>query len=156
MHHPVGRCQSKSAGASAGATLAARHDQSVPLLQNVAPEIIRFAVMMYVRFPLSLRIVENRRFERGINISHETVRFWWNRFGPLFAAKIRKRRVDHRRYSNWRRHLDEVFVRVNGEPHYFWRAVDNAGEVLEVLVAKRRDRTTLAACRDAASRCPPW
>jgi putative transposase len=68
------------------------------------------------------------------------VRFWWNRFGPLFAAEIRKRRVDHRSYSNWRWHLDEVFVRINGETHYLWRAVDHEGEVLEVFATKRRDR----------------
>ncbi len=81
---------------------------------NSSPEIIRLAVMMYVRFPLSLRQVEDLLFERGIDICHETVRFWWNRFGPLFAAEIRKRRVHHHSYSNWRWHLDEVFVRING------------------------------------------
>ena len=107
---------------------------------KTSPEIIRLAVMLYVRYPLSLRQVEDLLFERGIDISHETVRFWWNRFGPLFAAEIRKRRVDHRCYSNWRWHLDEVFVRINGETHYLWRAVDHEGEVLEVFVTKRRDR----------------
>ena len=60
---------------------------------NSLPEIIRLAVMMYVRFPLSLRQVEDLLSERGIDICHETVRYWWNRFGPLFAAEIRKRRV---------------------------------------------------------------
>ncbi len=69
-----------------------------------------------------------------------TVRFWWNRFGPMFAAEIRKRRVHHRSYSQWRWHLDEVFVRINGETHYLWRAVDHEGEVLEVFATKRRDR----------------
>jgi putative transposase len=78
--------------------------------------------------------------ERGIDICHETVRFWWNRFGPVFAAEIRKRRVDHHLYSNWRWHLDEVFVKINGETHYLWRAVDHEGEVLEVFATKRRDR----------------
>ena len=62
--------------------------------------------MMYVRYPLSLRQVEDLLFERGINICHETVHFWWNRFGPMFAAEIRKRRVVHHSYSNWRWHLD--------------------------------------------------
>ena len=76
---------------------------------NSSPEIIRLAVMMYVRFPLSLRQVEDLLSERGIDICHETVRFWWNRFGPLFAAEIRKRRVHRHCYSNWRWHLDEVF-----------------------------------------------
>ena len=72
--------------------------------------------MMYVRFPLSLRQVEDLLSERGIDICHETVRFWWNRFGPLFPAEIRKRRVHRHCYSNWRWHLDEVFVRINGRP----------------------------------------
>ena len=107
---------------------------------NSSPEVIRLTVMMYVRYPLSLRQVEDILFERGIDICHETVRFWWNRFGPMFAAEIRKRRVQHRSYSNWRWHLDEVFVRINGETHYLWRAVDHEGEVLEVFATKRRDR----------------
>ena len=77
---------------------------------NSSPEVIRLTVMMYVRFPLSLRQVEDLLFERGIDICHETVRFWWNRFGPMFAAEIRKR-----------------------------RAVDHEGEVLEVFASKRRD-----------------
>ena len=84
---------------------------------NSSPEIIRLAVMMYIRYPLSLRQVEDLLFEHGIDISHETVRFWWNRFGPMFAAEIRKRRVHHRSYSLWRWHLDEVFVRINGKTH---------------------------------------
>ena len=108
---------------------------------KTSPEIIRLAVMMYVRFPLSLRNVEDLLHERGIDISHETVRFWWNRFGPLFAAEIRKKRVSQMRaYSNWQWHLDEVFVKINGETHYLWRAVDHEGEVLESFVTKHRDR----------------
>ena len=95
--------------------------------------------MMYVRFPLSLRQVEDLLHERGVDICHETVRFWWNRFGPMFASEIRKRRVHHRSYSRWRWHLDEVFVRINGETYYLWRAVDHEGEVLEVFATKRRD-----------------
>ena len=108
---------------------------------NSSPEIIRLTVMMYIRYPLSLRQVEDILFERGIDICHETVRFWWNRFGPMFAAEIRKRRLQHRNYSTWRWHLDEVFVKINGETHYLWRAVDHEGEVLEVFATKRRDRT---------------
>ncbi len=96
--------------------------------------------MLYVRYPLSLRQVEDLLFERGINICHETVRYWWNRFGPLFAAEISKRRVHYHSYSNWRWHLDEVFVRTNGEKHNLWRAVDHEGEVLEVFATKRQDR----------------
>jgi putative transposase len=107
---------------------------------NSSSEIIRLTVMMYVRYPLSLRQVEDILFERGIDICHETVRFWWNRFGPMFAAEIRKRRVQSHSYSNWRWHLDEVFVKINGETHYLWRAVDHEGEVLEVFATKRRDR----------------
>lgn len=79
-------------------------------------------------------------FERGIHVCHEAVRLWWNRFGPTFAAEIRSRRVDHRAYSLWRWHLDEVFVRINCEIHYLWRAVDHEGEALEVFVTKCRDR----------------
>jgi len=96
--------------------------------------------MMYVRFPLSLRNVEDLLHERGIDISHETVRFWWHRFGPMFAAEIRKRRVEGMRSSRWRWHLDEMFVKINGEMHYLWRAVDHEGEVLESFVTKTRDR----------------
>ena len=107
---------------------------------NSSPEVIRLAVMMYVRYPLSLRQVEDLLSERGIDICHETVRFWWNRFGPLFAGEIRRRRVDRRNWSNWRWHLDEVFVRINGETYYLWRAVDHEGEVLEVFATKRRNR----------------
>ena len=107
---------------------------------NSSPEVIRSAVMLYVRYPLSLRQVEDLLSERGIDICHETVRYWWNRFGPLFAAEIRKRRVHCGSYSLWRWHLDEVFVRINGETHYLWRAVDHEGEVLEVFATKRRDR----------------
>jgi len=107
---------------------------------KTCPEIIRLAVMMYVRFPLSLRNVEDLLHERGIDISHETVRFWWNRFGPMFAAEIRRRRVDGLRLSHWRWHLDEVFVKINGERHYLWRAVDHEGAVLESFVTKTRDK----------------
>ena len=108
---------------------------------KTSPEIIRLTVMMYVRFPLSLRQVEDLLHERSIEISYETVRAWWNRFGPMFAAEIRKKRVAaHRNWTQWRWHLDEVFVRINGETYYLWRAVDHEGEVLEVFATKRRDR----------------
>ena len=107
---------------------------------KTSPEIIRLAVMMYIRFPLSLRNVEDLLHERGIDVCHETVRFWWHRFGPMFAAEIRKRRVGGVRSSRWRWHLDEMFVKINGERHYLWRAVDHEGEVLESYVTKRRDK----------------
>lgn len=107
---------------------------------KTSPEIIRLAVMMYIRFPLSLRNVEDLLHERGIEVSRETIRFWWNRFGPIFAAEIRRKRLDRMRaFSTWRWHLDEVFVKVNGERRYLWRAVDHEGEVLEAVVTKRRD-----------------
>ena len=85
--------------------------------------------------------MEDLLHERGIDISHETVRFWWNRFGPLFAVEIRRKRVQQlRTHSNWQWHLDEVFVKINGETRYLWRAVDHEGEILESYVTKRRDR----------------
>jgi putative transposase len=106
-----------------------------------SPEVIRLVVMMYVKYPLSLRNVEDLLAERGIDICHETVRLWWNRFGPMFAAEIRRRRVDHMRaYTHWRWHLDEVFVKINGEMHDLWRAVDQEGEVLESFASKTKDK----------------
>src|SRR6056297_2032232 len=105
-----------------------------------SPEIIRLAVMLYVRFQLSLRNVEDLLHERGVDISHETVRYWWHRFGPLFASEIRKRRIEGMKSSRWRWHLDEIFVKINGERHYLWRAVDHEGEVLESFVTKTRDK----------------
>jgi putative transposase len=112
---------------------------------NSSPEVIRLTVMLYIRYPLSLRQVEDLLSERGIDICHETVRLWWNRFGPMFAAAIRQRRLHHSSYSRWRWHLDEVFVKINGEMHYLWRAVDHEGEVLEVFATKRRDRKAALA-----------
>ncbi len=123
---------------------------------KTSPEIIRLAVMIYVRFPLSLRNVEDLLHERGIDICHETVRYWWNRFGPIFSAEIRKGRVHDHTYSNWRWHLDEVFVKINGESHYLWRAVDHEGEVLESFVTKRHDRkAALAFLKKAMKRYGP-
>jgi len=106
-----------------------------------SPELIRLVVMMYVKFPLSLRNVEDLLHERGIDICHETVRLWWNRFGPMFAAEIRRKRVDRmRQHTHWKWHLDEVYVKINGDMHYLWRAVDHEGEVLESYVTKTRDK----------------
>jgi putative transposase len=108
---------------------------------NSSPEVIRLVVMMYVKYPLSLRNVEDLLAERGIDICHETVRFWWNRFGPMFAAEIRRKRAQGmRQHKQWRWHLDEVYVKINGQMHYLWRAVDHEGEVLEVLATKERDK----------------
>ena len=107
---------------------------------NSSPEIIRLVVMMYVRFPLSLRNVEDLLFERGIDVCHETVRFWWNRFGPLFAAEIKKRRISDGNYSRHRWHVDEMCVKISGKRHWLWRAVDHEGEVLESFVTKSRNK----------------
>lgn len=87
---------------------------------NSSAEIIRLVVLMYVRFALSLRNVEDLLSERGIDISYETVRFWWNRFGPLFAADVRRQRCSRMRgFRHWRWHLDEVYVKINGETIIF-------------------------------------
>ncbi|MXO94809.1 IS6 family transposase [Erythrobacter aquimaris] len=111
---------------------------------NLSPEVIRLVVMMYVRFPLSLRNVEDLLAERGIDICHETVRHWWNRFGPLFAADVRRQGGSRMRaFRQWKWHLDEVCVKINGEMHYLWRAVDQEGEVLESYVTKVRDKKAL-------------
>jgi putative transposase len=108
---------------------------------NSSPEVIRLVVMMYVRYPLSLRNVEDLLAERAIDVSHETVRFWWNRFGPMFAAEIRKRRAAHMRgFIQWRWHLDEAFVKIHGKLRYLWRAVDHEGEVLEAVVTSKRNK----------------
>ena len=108
---------------------------------KTSPEIIRLAVMLYIRFPLSLRSFEDLLHERGIDVSHEIVRYWWNRFGPMFASKIRRKRVQQlRAFSKPKWHVDEVFVKVNGKRHYLWRAVDHEGEVLEAVVTERRNK----------------
>ena len=107
---------------------------------NSSRKVIRLAVMLYIRYPLSLRQVEDILFERGIDICHETVRYGWDRFASVFAGEIRRRHVDRRDWSNWRWHLDEVFVRISGETHYLWRAVDHEGEVLEAFATKQRGR----------------
>ena len=108
---------------------------------NSSPEVIRLVVMMYVRFPLSLRNVEDLLFERGIDVCHETVRLWWNRFGPMFAADIRQQRISRMRgFRHWKWHLDEMYVKLNGEMVYLWRAVDHEGEILESYVTKTRDK----------------
>ena len=127
---------------------------------KTSPEIIRLAVMMYVRFLLSLRNVEDLLHERGIEVSHETIRFWWNRFGPIFAAELRKKRTSRMRaVPGCRWHLDEVFVKINGERHYLWRAVDQEGEVLEAFVSKKRDcKAALKFLKKRMKRYPssPW
>ena len=108
---------------------------------NSSPEVIRLVVLMYVWFVLWLRNVEDLLFERGIDVCYETVRFWWNRLKPMFAGEIRWQRVSAMRgFCHWRWHLDEVYVKINGETHYLGRAVDHEGEVLESFVNKTRDK----------------
>lgn len=106
------RCQSNlPCGDRCGRLPAGMTRRSPVRYFKTPPEIIRLAVMMYIRFPLSLRNVEDLLHERGIDISHETVRSWWHRFGPLFASEIRKRRVEGMRWSKWRWHLDDGTAR---------------------------------------------
>ncbi len=100
------------------------------------PETIRLAVWLYYRFATSLRDVEEILAERGVDVSYETVRCWANKLGPAIAANIRPARG--RADSVW--HLDEMVVRINGKRMYMWRAVDCEGEVLDVLVQKRRNK----------------
>ena len=96
-------------------------------------EVIRYAVWLYFRFPLSYRDVEDMLAERGIDVSYETVRRWAVKFGAIIARKLRRGRS--RPDVRW--HLDEVFVSINGRQLYVWRAVDSEGEVLDILVQPR-------------------
>jgi putative transposase len=99
------------------------------------PEIISHCVWLYHRFSLSLRDVEELMLERGIEVSHETIHQWTRRFGPAYAAALRRRRP--RPGDKW--HLDEVFVKINEVRKYLWRAVDQDGNVLDILPQNRRD-----------------
>jgi putative transposase len=90
--------------------------------------VSRLVLMMFLRLPLSLRKVEDLLFERGIDLSHETVGFWRSRFEPVVAADIRGQRVSRMRgFKHWSWHLDEMVMKVGGEMHYLWRAVDQEG-----------------------------
>jgi transposase-like protein len=99
------------------------------------PEIIQHAIWLYLRFTLSYRDVEDLLTERGLDISYETVRRWVVKFGPVIARRLRQRRP--RPSNRW--HLDEMVMRIAGERTYLWRAVDDEGEVLDMLVQRRRD-----------------
>ena len=101
------------------------------------PAIIRHAIWLYLRFTLSYRDVEDLLAERGLDVSYETVRRWVLKFGPLFARELRRRRP--RPTSRW--HLDEMGVMIAGRQFWLWRAVDDEGEVLDLLVQRRRDKT---------------
>jgi putative transposase len=99
------------------------------------PEVTSHAVWLYFRFPLSLRMVEEMVAERGISVSYETVRQWALKFGNAFSDQIRHRAPA--RGDKW--HLDEVVISIAGEPYWLWRAVDQNGFVLDILVQRRRD-----------------
>src|SRR3954468_11684388 len=99
-------------------------------------EVISHAVWLYFRFPLSLRMVEEMLAARGIEVSHETVRQWGLKFGQAFANQIRRKLPDPG--DKW--HLDEVCLMISGKKHWLWRAVDQDGVVLDVLVQSRRDK----------------
>lgn len=107
---------------------------------NSPPDIIRLAVMFYVRYPLSFRQVEDILSERGIDVSHETIRFWVARFAPKFASTIRAKRREI--FSRWRWHLDEAYVKINGRKFLLWRAIDHEGEVLDAFVSTKRCKRT--------------
>ncbi len=104
------------------------------------PDIIRHAVWLYLRFTLSFRDVEDLLAERGLDVSYETIRRWVLKFGPLFARELRRRR--HRPTSQW--HLDEMAILIGGRRFWLWRAVDDEGEVLDLLVQRRRDARAAA------------
>ena len=100
-------------------------------------EIIGHCVWLYHRFPLSFREIEEMMLARGIILSHETVRQWCAKFGQTYANALRRRRV--RPGDKW--HVDEVFITISGQRRYLWRAVDQHGNVLNILVTSRRDTT---------------
>jgi putative transposase len=99
------------------------------------PQIIAHAVWLYFRFPLSLRLVEEMLFERGILVSYETIRRWGKKFGPAYTRRLRPK--PPRPTDIW--HLDEAVISIAGEKHWLWRAVDQDGYVLDEIVQMRRD-----------------
>ncbi|MET7888718.1 IS6 family transposase [Streptomyces avermitilis] len=117
-------------GSSVGSTSPSYRGHRYPV------EVISHCVWLYFRFPLSFREVEELMLQRGVIVSYETVRRWCAKFGQAYANGLRCRRP--RPGDKW--HLDEVFVRVNGELKYLWRAVDQDGNVLDILVQNRRDK----------------
>ena len=121
------------------------------------PAIIRHAVWLYLRFTLSYRDVEDLLAERGLDVSYETVRRWVLKFGPLFARELRRRRP--RPTARW--HRDEMAVMIAGRRFWLWHAIDDEGEVLDLLVQRRRDKTAAVnSCasylRNKASRLMFW
>jgi putative transposase len=107
------------------------------------PPIIQHAIWLYLRFTLSYRDVEDLLAERGLDLSYETVRRWVLKFGATVAQRLRRRRP--RPSDRW--HLDEMVVRIAGRRMYLWRAVDHEGEILDMLVQRRRDQRALKLMR---------
>ena len=105
------------------------------------PDVIQYAVWLYHRFSLSFRDIEDLLAERGVTVSYETIRRWCGKFGPRYATRLRRRYGQHG--DTW--HVDELFVRIRGEQHYLYRAVDQDGDVIDILLQRRRD--TNAAVR---------
>ena len=99
------------------------------------PQVIAWAVWLYFRFPLSLRLVEEMLLERGVVVSYETIRRWGRKFGPAYARQLRRKKPSHR--DMW--HLDEVVIAIGGRTHRLWRAVDQDGYVLDEIVQTRRN-----------------
>ncbi len=112
-----------------------RNDRQRYHRHPVPPEIISHAVWLYHRFCLSLRDVEDLLAQRGVTVSHEAIRCWCAKFGTIYAAKLRRRQG--RLGDTWL--LDEVFVSISGQRHYLWRAVDQAGDLLDILLQRRRN-----------------
>ena len=100
------------------------------------PEIISHAVWLYHRFTLSFRDVEDLLAERGILVSYEAIRYWCQKFGPSYARKLRRKQG--KLGDIW--HVDELFITIKGQRRYLWRAVDQDGDVIDILVTRRRDR----------------
>ena len=113
-----------------------KNDRSPYYGHRFAPEIISYAVWVYHRFCLSFREAEDLLAERGIIVSYKTIRLWSQKFGPDYARKLKRRQG--RLGDIW--HLDEVFIRINGQQQYLWRAVDQDGDVIDILVQPRRDQ----------------
>jgi putative transposase len=117
-------------------------------------EIISHCVWLYYRFPLSLREVEEMMLERGVTVSHETIRQWTGKFGQAYANGLRRRRP--RPGDKW--HLDEVFIKIRGKNHYLWRAVDQDGNVLDIWSppggTPRPRPGSSVSCSPAWSMCP--
>jgi putative transposase len=113
-----------------------KNDRSRYYGRRFPRELISYAVWVYRRFRLSFRDVEDLLAERGIIVSYETIRLWCQKFGPDYARKLKRRQG--RLGDIW--HLDEVFIRINGQQQYLWRAVDQDGDVIDIVVQRRRDQ----------------